>query len=104
MQQSVQQSGTGRWTARRLIRIVAGLAALALVAASCGDDGDEGAAPSGSAGVGTATTLPPQSGGTLTFAAYSNIPGLDPMVALGSGTSGGIQMATVYGTLARYDL
>jgi peptide/nickel transport system substrate-binding protein len=39
----------------------------------------------------------------LTFGAYSNIPGLDPIVALGSGTSGAIQMATIYGSLARYD-
>ena len=95
--------GPSRWTSRRLARMVAGVVALALVAAACGDDGDDGGTPSGSTGGGATTTLQPQSGGTLTFAAYSNIPGLDPMVALGSGTSGAIQMATVYGSLARYD-
>ncbi|HUP74686.1 MAG TPA: ABC transporter substrate-binding protein [Acidimicrobiales bacterium] len=97
--------GSSRWTSRRWARIMTCVAALALVAAACGDDGDDGGTPSGTTGTGTGTTttLQPQSGGTLTFGAYSNIPGLDPLVALGSGTSGGIQMATVYGTLARYD-
>ena len=40
----------------------------------------------------------------LSFAAYSQIAGLDPLVALGNGTSGAIQMAAVYDTLMRYDL
>ena len=47
---------------------------------------------------------PTADGGTLTFAAYSQIAGLDPLVALGSGTSGAIQMAAVYDTLVRYDI
>ena len=82
--------------------------ALALIAAACGDSGNSSAGTattnvSNTAQATTTTTLQPQSGGTLTFAAYSQIAGLDPLVALGSGTSGAIQMAAVYDTLARYD-
>jgi peptide/nickel transport system substrate-binding protein len=80
--------------------------ALALLAAACGDsdsdDGGTGATTTAPASA-TTTTLQPQTGGTLTFGVYSNIPGLDPLVALGSGTSGAIQMATIYDTLMRYD-
>ena len=88
----------------RLARAISIVAALTLVAAACGDDdGGDDAGTTTPNGTTPTTTLQPQSGGTLTFGAYSHIPGLDPMVALGSGTSGGIQMAAVYGTLARYD-
>ncbi|MEO8696006.1 MAG: ABC transporter substrate-binding protein, partial [Acidimicrobiales bacterium] len=84
------------------------VAALAFVAAACGDSKSDSATntgPSTTAAIAatTTTTLQPVSGGTLTFGAYSNIPGLDPIVALGSGTSGAIQMATIFGALARYD-
>ncbi len=83
-------------------------AALAVIAAACGDDKasyplDTSAGASTSRSV-TATTAAPQTGGTLVFGAYSHTTGLDPLVALGSGTSGGIQMAAVYDTLMRYDL
>ena len=94
---------SSRVPCRSWVRTMAVVAALAVTAAACGDDGDDSGSPASPTGAGTSTTLQPQTGGTLTFAAYSNIPGLDPLVALGSGTSGGIQMATVYGTLARYD-
>jgi peptide/nickel transport system substrate-binding protein len=83
--------------------------ALVLIAAACGDSGSSSSASTTSVSSNSSTTqaatttLAPQSGGTLTFAAYSQIAGLDPLVALGSGTSGAIQMATVYDTLARYD-
>ena len=96
-----------RKASSRWVRGVAVVAALAFVAAACGDSGsdDEGTpGPSTTAaGAATTTTLQPVSGGTLTFGAYSQIAGLDPLVGLGSGTSGAIQMATVYDTLARYD-
>jgi peptide/nickel transport system substrate-binding protein len=81
--------------------------ALALAAAACGDDGestDGGDTGGASTSAGPTTTLQPQAGGTLTFAAYSHIQGLDPLVALGNGTSGAIQMAAVYDTLMRYNI
>ncbi|HEV8298129.1 MAG TPA: ABC transporter substrate-binding protein [Acidimicrobiales bacterium] len=85
---------------------IALLMVVALGATACGDD-DDGGGGGGGAGATTpssTTTLAPQTGGTLTFAAYSAIPGLDPLVALGSGTSGGIQMAAVYDTILRYNV
>lgn len=88
-------------------RAVALTSALALAAAACGDDKDSSPSDSGGTGTtrtATATTAAPQTGGTLVFGAYSHISGLDPLVALGSGTSGGIQMSAVYDTLMRYDL
>ncbi len=77
------------------------LSALAVTAAACGDDNNSGA--SGDTTPESTTTQAPQKGGVLTFAAYSEIFGLDPLVALGSGTSGGIQMAAVMDTIMRYD-
>jgi len=100
-------NGPSRKASSRWIRVAAVVAALAFVAAACGDSGSESATtttsgPNTTVAAAT-TTLAPVSGGTLTFAAYSNLLGLDPIVALGSGTSGAIQMATIYGALARYD-
>jgi peptide/nickel transport system substrate-binding protein len=83
--------------------MVAVVAALAFIAAACGDSDEGTPGPTTAAISASTTTLAPVSGGTLTFGAYSHIPGLDPIVALGSGTSGAIQMATIYGALARYD-
>jgi peptide/nickel transport system substrate-binding protein len=79
------------------------LAALALVAAACGDDGDEGRGEPAPGTAAPTTTSQPKVGGTLTFAAFSAIRGLDPIVALGHGTSGGIQMAAVYDTIVRWN-
>ncbi len=42
-------------------------------------------------------------GGTLRFAAYAEILGLDPIVAIGFGTSGGNQQGAIYDTIVRYD-
>ena len=42
-------------------------------------------------------------GGTLTFGSYSKISGLDPLVGLGQGTSGGIPMAALYDSIVRYN-
>jgi peptide/nickel transport system substrate-binding protein len=80
------------------------LLAAALMAAACGDDSGSGGGSTGDGSAKTTTTLQPQSGGILTFAAYSEIPGLDPIVALGNGTSGAIQMAAIYDTLLRYNV
>ena len=93
-------------TNRLLRNVAAVLVPFVLVAAACGDDGGDGAGSlAGSSGTAAAasTTVAPRAGGELKFAAFSEIAGLDPLVALGHGTSGGIQMAAVYDTLMRYD-
>jgi peptide/nickel transport system substrate-binding protein len=79
----------------------------ALVAVGCGDsggDGDDATAPGSTAAAGTTTTLQPQTGGIVRFGAYQHIAGMDPLVSLGSGTSGGIQTAAIYDTIMRYDV
>jgi peptide/nickel transport system substrate-binding protein len=73
---------------------------LALLSASCG--GDSGGSDGSDAAQQT-TTLEPRTGGTLTFAEYSEPAGLDPIVSTGSGTTGGIEMMAVYDTLMRYN-
>ena len=87
-QTSGRRSSFSRW-----IRSAAIPVALIIVAAACGDSGSS-STPAGTSGTGTgtgttvpATTAPPQTGGTLNFAAYSQIASLDPVVALGNGTS-----------------
>jgi peptide/nickel transport system substrate-binding protein len=45
----------------------------------------------------------PVSGGTLTFAEFSEPSGLDPIVSTGQGTTGAIEMTAVYDTIMRYD-
>lgn len=45
----------------------------------------------------------PVSGGTLTFAGYSMPASLDPAETQASGSTGGTEMASVYGLLMRYD-
>jgi peptide/nickel transport system substrate-binding protein len=83
--------------------------ALAVVVAGCGDSGSESSDSSNSttAGAGTGVTTTagkqPQTGGTVTFGSYSKIFGLDPLVALGHGTSGGIPMIALYDTLTRWN-
>jgi peptide/nickel transport system substrate-binding protein len=42
-------------------------------------------------------------GGDLTFGAGSPIRGLDPIVALGTGSSGGTELTAIYDTLMRWD-
>jgi len=99
--------GSRRKPLSRWIRIVAIPIALIIVAAACGDSGESSSSDNTtnvSTTAAATTTLQPQVGGTLTFAAYSQIAGLDPLVALGNGTSGAIQMAAVYDTLMRYDV
>lgn len=104
MHRAGMQADRRRVGVRRTRRGLAALLALALVASACGDDGGDDTSSAGTtAAPQTTAKLQPVSGGTLTFAAYSAIPGLDPLVALGSGTSGGIQMSAVYDTLLRYD-
>src|SRR5215213_7929921 len=93
---------------RSFNRLCSVIVLTALVVVGCGDSGDT---PSDSDAVSVSTTAtaatttaPPQTGGTLRFGAYQDIAGLDPLVSLGSGTSGGIQTAAIYDTIMRYDL
>src|SRR5688500_14175776 len=76
---------------------------IALAAAACGDSASDGEPNASTNSPQSSVTVQPQSGGSLTFAAFSEISGLDPIVALGHGTSGGIQMAAVYDTLMHYN-
>lgn len=115
------------------MRGVCALLAVGLIAASCSSDEstestaesteaavsadtDAGTTPTGSDS--TSEGSPPetgdteadsgaegdvQEGGTLRFAAYAEILGLDPVVAIGFGTSGGNQQGAIYDTIVRYD-
>jgi peptide/nickel transport system substrate-binding protein len=93
----------------RLKRALVVIAAVGLIATACGDD--KGAEPNTSTTAGgatsttaaTATTKTPVTGGTLTFGSYSKISGLDPIVGLGQGTSGGIPMAALYDSIVRFN-
>src|SRR5688500_16283829 len=89
----------------RVRRALAFLAAMAVVATACGDDGGGGeesqTTPATSSG--PTTTKTPVSGGTLIFGNFSEASSLDNLVATGSGTTGGTEMAAVYDTLMRYD-
>jgi peptide/nickel transport system substrate-binding protein len=76
------------------------LLAACMLAASCGGNSGK---TKGVDSASTSATASPQAGGTLTFAEYQTISGLDPLVSLGSGFTGGIEMAAVYDTLVRYD-
>lgn len=82
------------------------LAVIAILAAACGDD-DGGDAATNTAGQNTTTAPPttkaPVTGGTVTFGSYSKIQGLDPIVGLGQGTSGGIPMNALYDTITRWN-
>ena len=94
----------------RLKRALVVMAAAGLLAAACGGD-DKGAPAehhhSGRSGGPPprrrATTKTPVTGGTLTFGSYSKISGLDPIVGLGQGTSGGIPMAALYDSIVRFN-
>lgn len=81
-------------------------ASVGLLASACGDSGEGtsggNTAPGATAGA-TTTGKQPVAGGTVTFGSYSKINGLDPIVALGHGTSGGIPLIAVYDTLVRWD-
>ena len=82
--------------------------AVTLLAAACGDDADSGdgdAAPGVSTTVAPSTTIAetPVAGGTLTMNTFSQAPGLDPIVASGSGVLGGAEMVAIYDTVMRYN-
>lgn len=78
--------------------------AFCLAVAACGDSGRDGSpggtttAPPGQA----ATTLAPQTGGTLTIASYQETLGLDPLVSTGGGITGATEMAAIYDSVTRW--
>lgn len=99
---------------KRNARILSLLLLVGLLAGACGDDGGSASSngsgatggtggASGSAQAATTTTLTPKQGGVLTFGVYGETPGLDPVVANGSGTTGGHEMSAVYDTLMRWN-
>jgi peptide/nickel transport system substrate-binding protein len=102
-------------------------AVLSAAAGACGGDNDEGstgtttaptsgAATSAAATSGAATSGAPPSttaaagegctaarkGGSVTMGTLTPIAGLDPTIALGSGSAGGIELSALYDTLLRY--
>jgi peptide/nickel transport system substrate-binding protein len=85
------------------VRIAATLVLASLVFAACG--GDDGAdSGSETPGVDESTTSgAPQTGGTLTFAEYSEPRGLDPIVSTGAGVTGAIEMSAIYDTIMRWN-
>jgi peptide/nickel transport system substrate-binding protein len=92
----------------RLKRVTALVVGLAVFATACGDDGESGgsAATTGGGGATTAaptTTAAPKKGGTITFGVFGETPGLDPVVANGSGTTGGHEMNAIYDTIVAYN-
>ncbi len=107
------------------------LAAAATLFAACGSDSSKSSGTSSPAGDGTAaqttaaqstetteagapstveqgvvgseSSVEPVKGGTLRMAVYGETAGLDPVKSVGSGTSGGTELGTIYDTLMRYD-
>jgi len=92
--------------------------ALPLVAVGCGDDDDAGGATSSTSTsvTGSSTTAAPSTtapadekcteerkGGEVTFGVLSPTRGLDPIVALGSGYAGGIELSAIFDNLLIYD-
>jgi peptide/nickel transport system substrate-binding protein len=86
------------------------VAALALLAGACGDDksasdnsqGSVATTPTATVAA-TTTTLAPQSGGSLTIGLFAATNGFDPANSTVAGSTNGMEMAALYGTLLRYD-
>ena len=89
----------------RLRMTAIGIAGI-VVASACSSGSGKSSSTSSSVAsrtAGTVATAPPQSGGTLTMATYIEPPGLDPLVASGSGDLGGTEMMAIYDTVMRYN-
>jgi peptide/nickel transport system substrate-binding protein len=93
----------------RLLRCA--LPALVGLAAGCtSDDGGALPGPTTTAVPATTSAAPtttedpgPREGGTLTMAVFTLPSGLDPIVAMGGGTTGGTEMVAIYDTLVRWN-
>jgi peptide/nickel transport system substrate-binding protein len=82
---------------------IMGLVAV-LVASACSSSKSSQPPPSATGtGPGTVATAQPQTGGILTMATYIEPPGLDPLVASGSGDLGGTEMMAIYDSVMRYN-
>jgi peptide/nickel transport system substrate-binding protein len=96
------------------------LAVAVLLVSACGDDDQTvdqttsttapvGASSSTPTSGGTSTSTPDDTctadrkGGSVTMGTASPTQGLDPTIALGSGTAGGTEIAAIYDTLLTYD-
>ena len=91
---------------RGLFRIGVLATVTALAASACGDSGDGSSdtTPAGSSTTAaSATTLAPQTGGTLTIATYQETLGLDPIVSTGGGITGATEMAAIYDAVTRWN-
>ena len=96
-------------------RFLIGVVALSLVAAACGGDDDSASdtttASTTATSGGSATTAAAdegctaeRKGGEVTWGTTGTLArGIDPTVALGSVSSGGVEMAAVFDTLMRFD-
>ena len=99
--------------ARRRVRrtnvLAAVMVAFALLAAGCGDDSgsdQQGSATTAGASAttaATATTLAPQTGGSLMIGLFAATQGFDPANVTVAGSTNGMELAALYGTLVRYD-
>jgi peptide/nickel transport system substrate-binding protein len=85
-----------RWRAGPL---VAALVTATTVASACST------AKSGtsSAPKASSSASSPQPGGVITVGEFSAVPGLDPALVPGTGTSSGLELAAIYDTLMRYN-
>ena len=95
---------------RRVRGFVALVVALSLAAAACGDDSNSNSEASGSvsgatttAGNAATTTAAPKAGGTLTVGTFTETPSLDPVTNVGTGVTGGMELAALYDVLMSYD-
>jgi peptide/nickel transport system substrate-binding protein len=86
------------------------LAVFVLMLSACGgddDDSDDAGGPEDSEETTAPTTTEaeetPVSGGTMTFAEYSEPRGLDPIISTGAGVTGAIEMSAIYDTIMRWN-
>lgn len=92
------------------LKVASLAAALALVAAGCGGDSDDddAAGPSESPATSEAAAdgecTEERQGGQVTMGVLTQPRGLDPLVAAGAASTGGIEMAAIYDTLVEYDI
>ena len=93
---------------RRVGRIST-LIAASLIAAACSSNGG-GEPPQGNTDPpqstvsdAATTTAPPKVGGSIRMGLFSETVGLDPVLMIGGGTSGGTEGAAIFDTIMRYD-
>jgi peptide/nickel transport system substrate-binding protein len=97
-------AATGRGRVALLVALVA-----ALLAAACGSESESAAGEEGDGGFTTGRIGPsepdaePTEGGSVTLAAFVEVPGLDPVVPIGNGCCGLNELGAIYDTLMRYE-